>query len=177
MRYVLAFLLFSSVILLESSLLAKDGRSNVFFSVKEGVMGEHHEVAVRVTKSTISPPSLQVVHTYGESEAGSACIKKEYFLLYEESITHGETFYYCVGFVSEQFIKIGYMHQDRRYSADSKTLAKTIRLLNEIYEGGNSKFRDVMVLLDQLSNAEALTSKSEQTLDDRAYWRRSPIVS
>ena len=115
MRYASVFLLFSLVIFSETSLLANE-RREVFYSVKKDLLGEYFDVAVYVEKSSVFPPSLHIINVYGESEAGRACVKEEYFILgMKENITHGETFHYCIGFVSEQSLQMGYMHQDEVY--------------------------------------------------------------
>ena len=175
MRYASAFLLFSLVIFSETSLLANE-RREVFYSVKKDLLGEYFDVAVYVEKSSVSPPSLHIINVYGESEAGRACVKEEYFILgMKENITHGETFHYCIGFVSEQSLQMGYMHQDEVYSSDRKTFAQIIRLLNEISEGENSKFPNAIAIFEKIIRTSSLVAESKQKLDNRAYWKSGRV--
>jgi hypothetical protein len=108
-------------------------KKNLFYTFNKGLtLLDRNEAAMYLNKA----PSfwiIYIVNIYGEREVGSACIKKEYFMVESEQIVHGETYYYCKGFVSEQSIKINYMHLDRTYSVKGETLAWVFHLLERYF--------------------------------------------
>jgi len=149
-------------------------KKSLFYTSIKGVIWDFTEAAVYLTKSSFSW-DVHIVTIYQESEAGHACIKKEYFLIRSKQIVHGETYYYCKGFVSEQSIKIDYMHQDKTYSVKGETLEKIVSLLKEIHEGDKSKFDEALSLLGGISRADSLLSQTKRKLDDWAYWKSGKV--
>jgi len=82
---------------------------------------------------------------------------------------------YVLRTLIEQSLQMGYMHQDEVYSSDRKTFAQIIRLLNEIYEGGNSKFPNAIAIFEKIIRTSSLVAESKQKLDNRAYWKSGRV--
>ena len=62
-----------------------------------------------------------------------------------------------------------------REALKNNTFAQIIRLLNEIYEGKNSKFPNAIAIFEKIIRTSSLVAESKQKLDNRAYWKSGRV--